>query len=86
MKVKKIINKCHDYENIRVLNSVGKLIWQGYVLDLKRGYPFDMESYIILNSKVLGLRPTKMKMNYNEKMNCTEQIVLDIYIKKGDKK
>lgn len=81
MKVKKIINKCHNFENIRISNQHGELIWQGYVLDLKRGYPFDMESYFIFNSKVLGLRPTKVKMDNNEQI-----IVLDIFIKKGDKK
>lgn len=80
MKVKKIINKCHNFENIRILNNIGSLIWQGYVLDLKRGYPMDYTSYLILNSRVLGLRPMKIKSDSHE------EIVLDIYIKKGDKK
>lgn len=76
MKVKKIINKCHNYENIRVLNNVGKLIWQGYVLDLKRGYPLDHDSYSILNSKVLGLRARKILI----KNSFDYDVFLDIYI------
>ena len=81
MRVKKIINKCNYYENIKVLNDVGKLIWQGYVLDLKRRYHFDIESYFILNSRVLKLRPTKIKMDNHE-----HTVVLEIYIKKEHKK
>lgn len=81
MKTKKIINKCHELENIRILDNYGKLIWQGYVLDLKRGYPLDCTSYFILNSKVLGLRPTKIKID-----NIDQIVVLDIYIKRELKK
>lgn len=80
MKVKKIINKCHNYENIRVLNNVGKLIWQGHVLDLKHSFPLDHDSYFILNSKVLGLKPRKILIN------SFDYEVLDIYIQMGDKK
>lgn len=76
MKVKKIINKCHNFENIRILNNIGKLIWQGYVIDLKRGYPLDHDSYFILNSKVLGLRPRKKLI----KDSFDYDVFLDIYI------
>lgn len=80
MKVKKLINKCHNYENIRVLNYVGKLIWQGYVIDLKRGYPLDEDLDFILKSKVLALKPTILEPNGNI------EIMLDIFIKKEHKK
>lgn len=76
MKVKKIINKFHNYENIRIFDHIGKLIWQGYVLDLKRGYPLDHDSYFILNSKVLGLRPRKILIKNSFDYN----VFLDIYI------
>lgn len=82
MKVKKIINKCHIYENIRILNNIGKLIWQGYVIDLKSGYPLDPDPYIILNSKVLGLEVRKKLI----KNSFDYDVFLDIYISMGDKK
>ena len=80
MKVKKIINKCNQYENIRILNHNGKLIWQGYVIDLKRGYPLDHDLYFIIKSKVLGLKPTVLGAGENI------EIMLDIFIKKEHKK
>ena len=81
MKVKKIINKCYELDNIRILDNFEKVIWEGYVMDLKRGYPFDMELYFILNSKVLHLRPTIIIMDNFERI-----VSLDIYIKKENKK
>lgn len=60
----------------RSLNNVGKLIWQGNVLDLKRGYPFDHDLYFILNSKVLGLRVRKKLI----KNSFDYDVFLDIYI------
>lgn len=80
MKVKKIIKKCNQYQDIRILSQHDALIWQGYALDLIRGYPHNAEVYFISESEVLGIKTIIIKHD-----NCGYS-TLDIYIKIEDKK
>ena len=80
MKVKKIIKKCNQYQDIRILNQHDTLFWQGYALDLIRGYPNNREIYFIQESEVLGIKTIIIK---SDNVGIS---TLDIYIKIEEKK